>query len=586
MKNFIKTVFASAIGVLISISFIIFVLLFSVISAAVSSISSSEGAFEPKENSVLKLNLNNEVVDYVKNDPFVELTKLVEESQGPIALRDIIYSIDMAAKNENIKGIYLTTDGYSGSYAISSEIRRKLESFKETGKFVISYNNMYTQNQYYLGSVADSVYINPYGTIAVAGLSQQSIFFKKTLEKLGVEMQIFKVGTFKSAVEPFILDSMSVANEEQVLAYLGSTWSNVAGAIAKSRNLSMQEINTIANDGIFLKSADEIANTKLYDRTIYPTDIEPLVKQLTDSDKEVNLISINDATKIEDKKEETNDKIAIIYASGEITYEKSEGIYWKDFLEQIEEAKEDDDVKAVVLRINSPGGSAFATEIMWKAIEELKTKKPVVTSMSTYAASGGYYMSCNSDIIVAEPTTLTGSIGVFGMIPNAHNLLTDKLGLSFDDVKTNKFGTMSIDRALSPTESAIIQQNVESTYELFLKRCAEGRKVPVEKIAKVAEGRVWTGETALTLGLVDKLGGLQEATAEAARLAKITDYNTEILPKEKDFFTELMENMNQTEYISLKNIFFAPENTASQIIKSLNIDSPIQARMMNNITIE
>ncbi len=586
MKNFIKTVFASAIGVIISISFILFILFFSIISAAVSSIASGEGTFVAKENSVLKLNLNNQVVDNIKNDPFAEFSKLINESQGPIALRDIIYSIDMAAKDDNIKGIYLTTDGYSGSYAISSEIRRKLESFKETGKFLISYNNMYTQSQYYLSSVADSVYVNPYGMVAVSGLSQQSIFFKKTLEKLGVEMQIFKVGTFKSAVEPFILDSMSAANEEQVMAYMGSTWDNVAQAIAKSRNLSIEQVNNIANEGNFLKSAVDIIDTKLFDRTIYPTDIEPLVKQLTGSDDEVNLISINDATKIESKKEDTDDKIAIIYASGEITYEKSEGIYWKNFIKQVEEAKEDDDIKAVVLRINSPGGSAFATEIMWKAIEELKAEKPVVTSMSTYAASGGYYMSCNSDVIVAEPTTLTGSIGVFGMIPNANKLLTDKLGLSFDEVKTNKFGSMSIDKALSPTECAIIQANVESTYALFLKRCAEGRKVPVEKIAKVAEGRVWTGEMALTIGLVDKLGGLQEATEEAARLAEITEYNTEIFPKKKDFFAELMENMNKTEYISMKNIFFAPENTASQIIKSLKIDSPIQARMMNNITIE
>ncbi len=586
MKNFIKTVFASAIGGIISISIIIFFLFFSIITAAISSINSDEGVFVPKENSVLKLNLNNEVVDYVKPDVFVEFSKLVNETQGPISLRDIIYSIDMAAKDDNIKGIYLTTDGYSGSYAISSEIRRKLEEFKETGKFVISYNNIYTQNQYYLGSVADSVYINPYGMIAMSGLSQQSIFFKKTLEKLGVEMQIFKVGTFKSAVEPFILDSMSAANEEQVMAYLGSTWDNVSQAIAKSRNLSTEQINTIANEGIFLKSAVDIEDTNLFDKTVYPTDIEPLVKQLTGSEKKVNLISINDAKKIESKKEATSDKIAIIYASGEITYEKSEGVYWKDFIKQVEEAKEDDNIKAVVLRINSPGGSAFATEIMWKAIEELKAEKPVVTSMSTYAASGGYYMSCNSDVIFAEPTTLTGSIGVFGMIPNAHKLLTDKLGLGFDEVKTNKFGNMSIDKALTPTECAIIQSNVESTYALFLKRCAEGRKVPVEKIAKVAEGRVWTGETAQKIGLVDKLGGLGEATAEAARLAEITEYNTEIFPKEQDFFTKLVENMNKTEYISIRNIFFAPENTASQIIKSLKIDSPIQARMMNNIIIE
>ncbi len=586
MKNFIKTVFASAIGVLISISFIIFVLFFSIITAAVGSLSSKEGVFIPKENSVLKLNLNNQVVDYIKSDPFAEFSKLINETQGPISLRDILYSIDMAAENDDIKGIYLTTDGYSGSYAISSEIRRKLESFKKTGKFVISYNNMYTQNQYYLSSVADSVYINPYGTVAVSGLSQQSIFFKNTLDKLGVEMQIFKVGTFKSAVEPFILNKMSEANKEQVLAYMGSTWDNVSEAIARSRGLSVEQVNNIANEGNFLKSANEIANTHLFDRTIYPTDIEPLVKQLANTKDDVNLISINDASKIASKKKDTSDKIAILYASGDITYEKSDGIYWKDFIKDIEAIKEDDDIKAVVLRINSPGGSAFATEIMWKAIEELKAKKPVVTSMSTYAASGGYYMSCNSDLIYAEPTTLTGSIGVFGMIPNANKLLTDKLGLSFEEVKTNKFGTMSFDKPLTPTECAIIQANVESTYALFLKRCSEGRKLPVEQIAKVAEGRVWTGETAATIGLVDKLGGLGEATKAAAKLAELDKYNTEMFPKEKDFFTKLIDNMNETEFISIKNMLITPENTVSQIIKNLKIDSPIQARMMNNITIE
>ncbi len=587
MKQFFQTTFACVLGIFIAWLLGFFLLSALLIGAAASSISSSskDVAFQPKPKSIFHLQLDREVVDRVNLDPFAEINNALNNTKGPIGLNEILTSIEKAQYNDNIKGIYLTTDGYISSFGTSTELRKKLTAFKESGKFVISYNNNYSLNQYYLSSVADSLFINPFGSIELRGLSSTSIFFKKTLDKLGVEMQIFRVGTFKSAIEPFTLEKMSEANREQTQTFLNSMWQTVSDGIATSRNLSNEDVNNLANEGILFKTANEITASGLFDKTYYPTDMDSYFERLLDSD-DIEMPKLNKVKNIVSPKRNAEASIAILYATGDIVDNKSGGIYWKEMIKEIETIKKDDDIKAVVLRVNSPGGSAFGSEIIWKAIEELKAVKPVVTSMGALAASGGYYISCNSDKIIAEKTTLTGSIGVFGMIPNAQNLLTEKIGLRFDEVKTNTFGSMSIARPLTTMEKAQIQHNVENVYNTFITRCANGRNLSIEAVQKVAEGRVWTGEDALHIGLVDQIGGLDTALEEAAKLAFISSYNVIEYPKEKDFFTLLMEEMEDNPYLKVKSLLLPPELTYIQAIKQIQNESHIQARMINNITIE
>ena len=587
MKQFFQTTFACVLGIFIAWILGFFILTAAIIGSAASSISASsdEVTFQPKSRSIFHLQLDRQVVDRVNLDPFAEISNVLNDTKGALGLNEILSSIEKAQYNDNIKGIYLTTDGYESSFGTSAELRKKLTSFKESGKFVIAYNNNYSLNQYYLSSVADSLFINPFGSIELRGLSSTSIFFKNTLDKIGVQMQIFRVGTFKSAIEPFTLEKMSEANREQTQTFLNSMWQTISEGIASSRKLSTTEINNIANEGILFKTANEITSSGLFDKMYYPTDMSTYFERLLKSD-EIEMPKLNKIKNIASPKRNAEAEIAILYATGDIVDNKSGGIYWKEIIKEIETIKEDEDIKAVVLRVNSPGGSAFGSEIIWKAIEELKAVKPVVTSMGALAASGGYYISCNSNKIIAEKTTLTGSIGVFGMIPDAQNLLTDKIGLRFDEVKTNTFGSMSIARPLNTLEKTQIQRNVENVYDTFITRCANGRGLTKEAVRKVAEGRVWTGEDALHIGLVDQIGGLDTALEEAAKLAFISSYNVVEYPEEKDFFTLLVEEMEDSPYLKIKNLFSSPDLAYFHAIKQIQNETPIQARMINNITIE
>ncbi len=578
MKQFFKITFACVLGVLIAGFLGSILLFFSLISIATLSAPS----YNPTPNTVFSLKLNTTVVERVSPSPLEELKTLLQDEEIPMGLNDILTGIEKAKNDKRICGIYLNTDGYESAYATTEAIRQKLKEFKESGKFIIAYNDSYSQKQYYLSSVADSIYVNPVGNLSFDGIASQHIFFKNTLDKLGVQMQVFRVGTFKSAVEPFILDKMSDANREQTEVYIHSIWNTLLSDISQSRQLSVDSLNAIANLGLMLQEA-EIAKTKgLVTDLCYKSAILPLLKDLSgkSEEKDVKTASLEEILLLDTPKENSKDQIAVLYATGEITSgPSSEGIYWEKTIKEINKIKEDENIKALVFRVNSPGGSAFASEQIWEAIESLKKTKPVVVSMGDYAASGGYYISCNANYIVAEPTTLTGSIGVFGLIPNANELLSNKLGLSFDEVKTNTFGNITIFEPMTDSEKLLMQKNVEQIYSLFIKRCAEGRGIPVDSIAKIAEGRVWTGSNALDLGLVDELGGLKTALDKAAELAGITQYGTTEYPAAMDFLQTLLSDLNGEATVRLQQHFMSEDLAKMQLLKYLRSLDKVQARM-------
>ncbi|MEG0950012.1 MAG: signal peptide peptidase SppA [Bacteroidales bacterium] len=574
MKQFFKITFACILGVFIAgfIGSLLFI--FGIISMA----DMSTPTYSPSKTSVFKLKLNTTVTERVQIQPLDEIMNTLSKETSPLGLNDILSAIDKAQQNKHIAGIYLNTDGYTASYPTTEAIRRRLEAFKESGKFIIAYNNHYSQNQYYLCSVADSIFLNPVGSLNLTGLITQNVFFKNALEKLGVEMQIFRVGTFKSAIEPFILNKMSEANREQTETYLHSMWHTILSDISRSRNLSVDSLNAITNEGTGFMTAENVLKTGLISGLKYQSDILPLLKQITNDDD----IATPDLAKVKSMKsykKEYKDQIAVLYAVGEITDSKSDGIYWEETVKEIEEIKKDESVKAVVFRVNSPGGSAFASEQIWEAISSLKKEKPVVVSMGTYAASGGYYISCNADYIIAEPTTLTGSIGVFGMIPNASDLLTNKIGLTFDEVKTNKFGNITFTQPMTELEKQLLQRSVEDIYTLFMQRCADGRGLPVDSIAKIAEGRVWSGTNALQIGLVDELGGMQTAIEKAASLAEVEKYSVATYPISKDFFETLMSEFTEDATVRISRHILGEDFKHLQVLKYVRSLSPIQARM-------
>ena len=575
MKKFFKTTFACVLGVFIASGLMFIIMMVSLIGIA----SSGESEYIPSKNTVFSLKLNTAVAERGDNNPLSELMNMVNEEEGKLSLATILESIDKAKENENISGIYLNTDGYSAGYATTEAIRNKLSEFKESGKFIVAYNETFGQKQYYLSSVADSIYVNPYGTVELSGLATKGLFYKKALEKLGVEMQIFRVGTFKSAVEPFMLDKMSDANKEQVSVYLNSVWSTILDGISQSRGLSKDELNKLANDGIAFEDGKDIVETGLITGALYKSQMEDVLKSMLGTDK-VKAATLKNISSIKSSKSEPKDKIAVLYADGEIAGGKTkDGIYWIETIKSIDKIIEDKSVKGVVFRVNSPGGSAYASEQIWEAIERLKAVKPVVVSMGDYAASGGYYISAGADYIFAEPTTLTGSIGVFGMVPNAEKLISDKIGLSVDGVKTNTFGQMTIFEPLSSVEKVKIQKSVERVYDLFKTRCADGRGLSKDSIGVIAEGRVWTGENALNIGLVDELGGIEQAKAKAAELAELDTYGTVVYPKKKEFLEAFMEELSNEGTINIKQKIMGDDYQYIKFLDYIRNMDKIQARM-------
>lgn len=525
MKDFPKIMLASALGFIIAniiLSLIAMIFFFGLMGSVASSFTSEKFVLE--DNSVLNLRLNGPISERVaEEDPFTSL--LASDVPTAMGLNDIVSAIRKAKSNDRIKGIYIDSRMMTASMATLAEIRTELQSFKESGKFIVAYADTYTQTGYYLASLADKVAINPQGSLDLHGLASMPLFFKDALDKLGIEMQIFRVGTYKSAVEPFTQNEMSDANREQVTSFLNDAWRFLRNDIAASRSLTPAGVDSLANRMPLVQSTDFLLSSHLVDTLLYETEMKDYLRSLLslDQEKEIPSATVANMKSVTTKTvKKTDNTIAILYAQGNIVSGTgSANIQDKYMVNQIEKLRKDKEIKAVVFRINSGGGSAYASEQIWKAITELKKEKPVVVSMGDMAASGGYYIACNADKIVAQPTTLTGSIGIFGMIPNFEGT-THKIGIHTDVVKTNEFSDFgNFTRPFNEQERLLMQNMIERGYDLFLTRCAEGRNLPKDSLALYAEGRVWTGNQAKEIGLVDELGGIEKAIEIAAGMASL-----------------------------------------------------------------
>lgn len=588
MKDFLKYMLAAIVGV--CIVGVVFTII-GIMSVAGMVASSSGSETKVNDNSVFILNLSGSVEERSQPNP---LSQLMGDDFGTYGLDDILSSIKKAKDNEKIKGICLNAGAFSCSPASLEEIRNALVDFKESGKFIVAYGGNYLQNTYYLASVADKVAINPQGSLGWHGLATQTYFLKDLYDKIGIEMQVFRVGTYKSAVEPYIATQMSDANREQTQAFVNSIWGQMVADVAESRNIPADSLNALADRNMDLQPTETYIATGLADTLMYQDEMLAYLKQLTDTEEDdaLNKLYLDDMVNVQRNvpKDKSGNILAVYYAAGTIGSSElptDEGIDPGKVTKDLRKLREDESVKAVVLRVNSPGGSAFGSEEIWREVTLLKEKKPVIVSMGDYAASGGYYISCAADWIVAQPTTLTGSIGIYGAIPNAGKLLNDKLGIHFDGVKTNKLADLGdMTRPFNEEEKALMQNMVNKGYELFTQRCADGRKMPIDEIKKIAEGRVWTGEMAKDLKLVDELGGIDRAIAVAAERAEIEDYTVMSYPKQEDFISSLMSS-GTDRYLSARmkdelGVFYEP----FRHLQNLKNSDPVQARLPFMITIK
>lgn len=547
MKSFLKYTSASLLALF----------LFTIVSSIIMLVSfaglmARDGMTAPvKKNTILRINLNGTLPELNEDNPLSSLTGNGEE--GLPGLSTLTEAIAKATENEFVKGIYIENAALSGTPATIQELRQALIKFKKSGKFIISYSDVYSQSGYYISSIADKIMVNPEGVVDWHGMASEPMFFKDAMAKVGVKMQVFKVGTFKSAVEPFTNTEMSEANREQVTSYLTSIWQNMLNDVSKSRKISVEKLNILADEYTALHPAQFLLENQLVDTLSYIDGVKAYLKQQMDlnDDDELSFISPKAMANAEipGHKEEDN-KVAVYYAVGDIVQTaggmsmsgNGPQIIGEKVVNDLRRLREDKDVKAVVLRVNSGGGSAYASEQIWREVELLKAEKPVVVSMGGMAASGGYYISCGANQIYAEPTTLTGSIGIFGMVPDMSELITQKVGVKFDVVKTNAlsdFGAMG--RPMNAEEGQLMQAMVERGYETFTGRVAIGRKMDIHKVKEIAEGRVWTGEQAKQLGLVDHLGNLDAAVKAAAKLAELDAYNTINYPEPEPWFQSLLK---------------------------------------------
>lgn len=579
MGQFFKFTLASILG------FILASLLLMFISIGIMMGIAAAGEEETivEENSILKLKLDYPLTDRKVNDPMSFFN--FEDFGSKPGLDDILQSIQKAKSDPNIVGIYISASDIQGGIAQIEEIRNALELFKESGKFIVSYATGYGQGAYYLASVADEVYVHPEGMVLFKGLAAELMFFKGTLEKLEVDMQVIRHGKFKAAVEPFMLDKMSDANREQNSALINSVWSDILSKISASRNISIEDLNKAA-DMLSLDDPKTAVELNFVDGIKYPDEISDILKEKTnkDSDDELEMVSVggySNSAYFKDN-EPAKDKIAVIYAAGEIQGGKGDDTYIgeKNIRKALIKAREDERVKAVVLRVNSPGGSALVSDIIWREVVLTKEEKPVVVSMGNVAASGGYYISCAADYIYADPTTITGSIGVFGLVPNIGNFMTNKLGVTFDEVATNENSNlMSLNKPLSPYQREVIQNSVERVYDSFIGKVAEGRNMTKEDVDRIGQGRVWSGTQALEIGLVDELGGLENAILKAAELAEVETYKLKSLPAQKDPFQEIIESITgQSSSIFLK-YYLGEDYKYIQMFDNIENRDVIQARL-------
>jgi len=549
MKQFLKFTLASILGVMIAG----LLLLFITIGIITAMVSVSDEPDQISGNSVLIMKFDHQIVDRARKNPLEGLDFGMFQGGKTVGLNDILDCIRKAKTDDNIKGIYLNPTDIEAGMASVEEIRSALKDFKTSGKFIYAYGEYLSQKAYYLVTVADTLALNPQGSVDFRGLGGERTFYKKGLEKLGVEMQVVRHGKFKSAVEPFLLDKMSDENRLQTETYLKSIWNEMLMDISASRKMGFDELNDIADKVATFRKADFAKQKNLVDRLKYKDQVIDDLKKLTgtsekDDVKAIDIIKYIKVPEQHAQKSMARKKIAVIYASGTIDANVSgDGIQSEEFSRTIREARRDSSIKAIVLRINSPGGSAYGSEVIWREVKLAAATKPVIASMGDVAASGGYYIAAAANTIMADRTTITGSIGIFGMIPNVQKLMTDKLGITTDVVMTNEHSDMiSIIRPMSAFERDLMQQTIEEGYNTFITRVADGRKMEKSAVDDIGQGRVWAAPNAKEIKLIDAYGGLTEAIELAKKMAKLDNFRIVNLPKLKDPFAELLKEFSSS----------------------------------------
>lgn len=550
MKDFIKNVLATMVGMF---GFFIVMGVIGMMSI-IGMIASGNAAQNVEKNSVFVLNLSGTISEQGSENP---LSMFTGDNSLNSGLNDILSSIKKAKANDDIKGIYIEAGALAANYATLQEIRNALADFRKSGKWIVAYGDFYTQGAYYVASVANKVYINPKGIVDWHGIGAQTMFYKDFMAKFGVKWEVVKVGTFKSATETFTEEKMSDANRLQTKTFIDGTWRNVCDAVSKSRGISVDSLNSYADSYLALQATETLVKAKMVDGLMYGDQVKDAVKKMMklEKDDDIAQLTLNDMLNVKDEKVEGSE-IAVYYAEGDIVQDPKAATMFgnnnyiasRKVCKDLEDLMNDDDVKAVVVRINSGGGDAYASEQMWHQMSELRKVKPVVVSMGDYAASGAYYMSAPASWIVAQPNTLTGSIGIFAVIPDLSGLVTRKLGVRFDEVKTNRNSTFGnlMARPFNAEEKAMLQASVNRGYSLFRQRVADGRRLPVESVEKIAQGRVWLATDALNIKLVDQLGGIDDAVKKAAELAKLKDYYTSDYPAAASWMDNLLNSMSSS----------------------------------------
>jgi len=591
MKQFFKFMFASMLGTILTL-IVVFFLLIGIIVSAVSFSSKEE--VKLSENTVLHIKLEGMLTDRSFNNPIQGFDFNSMKNKYEPGLNDILLNLKKAKTDPNIKGIFLDLNDVPAGISLLEEIRNALIDFKTSGKFIYSYSEMYSQKAYYLASVSDKIFLNKEGSIDFHGLGAEIMFFKGLLQKLDIDMQIIRHGKYKSAVEPFMLDKMSDANREQTRLFIGSIWNHIVKNISESRKIDIATLQNIA-DSLLVQNSSDALKYKFADQLVYKDEmIDALKSKLgLDAKKELKYVSLskyNDVKTADTKIKFSKNKIAVVYAVGAIEGGKGDDltIGSERISEAIRDARSDSSVKAIVLRVNSPGGDALASEVIWREVNLAKKVKPVVVSMGDYAASGGYYIACAADKIIASPTTITGSIGVFGMIPNLQKLFNNKLGVNIDTVMTNRNAVgISGNRPLSSYQEKVIQNQIERIYTTFIGHVAEGRKLTVEQVDEIGQGRVWSGFDAKRIGLVDDFGGLDKAISEAVKLSKLSEYKVVEYPKQEEFFQQLIKSISgeETSGRILQNELGENYNIY-KTIKSFSTMKVIQARLPYMIKID
>lgn len=585
MKQFFKTVFASMLGVFLS-TIIMFFFVFILLIGLASSLDSGKTA-SIKSDSILHLNLSGEVAERSNDNPFANFNPLSPSLETAIGLNDILDVIDKASRDEHVKGIYLDPSSLSAGMASMEEIRVALELFRKSGKFIYAYSDVYSQGSYYLASVADKIWMNPEGALDMRGMSASIPFFKGALDKLEVRPEIIRHGKFKSAVEPFLLDKMSDENRAQTAAYVESLWGHYLDGISNSRKIHSDSLKSYASN-LKVKFAQDAVDLKLVDTLAY---MDVFLKALCsktgkESINDLELVTFKKYINVKDpgpEQDPTRDKIAVVYAVGDIVSGKGseDEIGSESLSKTIRKVRLDKNIKAMVLRVNSPGGDALASDIIWRELELLRKEKPLIVSMGDVAASGGYYISCNADSVFAQPNTITGSIGVFGLMFNVQDMLRNKLGVTIDSYNTGPYADMgSLTRPLTESERAIMQSYVEKVYETFIGRVAAGRNMTIPDVDSIGQGRVWSGQDALRIGLVDALGGLEDAITVAAKRAKLDNYRLVSYPEVKGPLDQIIQEMSGEATTKSVKQLLGPGATFLDHLNRINKMNGIQARFI------